>query len=54
MKRIEDKMRKQQLVAEKRVSPDKSSDDIMKGVRQRPKFMAQQVTKELVLNGRLP
>lgn len=41
-------------MAEKRVSPDKIGDDIMRGVRQRPKFIAQQVTKELVLNGRLP
>lgn len=40
VKQIEDKMRKQKLVAQKKMSPDKSSDEIMKGVKQRPKFMA--------------
>jgi len=31
-----------------------SDEDIMTKLRKKPKFMAQQVAKELVMNGRLP
>lgn len=54
-KAFQEKIRRQTLVANAKGQAGNNSDeDIMTKLRKKPKFMAQQVAKELVMNGRLP
>lgn len=54
-KRFEEKIRRQNLIQNtKKLSPNASDEELFKQMKQRPKFMAQHMTRELVLNGRLP
>lgn len=38
----------------KKLSPNASDEELFKEFKKKPKFMAQHMTRELVLNGRLP
>ena len=52
--KFEEKIRRQALVQTKKLSPNASDEELFKEMKKRPKFMAQHMTRELVLNGRLP
>jgi len=42
------------LVANAKGAGNSSDEDLMSKIKKKPKFLAQHVAKELVLNGRLP
>lgn len=54
-KAFKEKIRRQALVAAaQQRTPSPENDDARRSVRRRPKHFAEQITKELVMNGRLP
>lgn len=53
-KTFEEKIRRQALVKEKKQAALNSDEELMKELKSKPKFLASQLTRELILNGRLP